>query len=103
MSFDLIYPKELHEIVNSLHAIVVDVRDKTDYKQGHYPGSVNYEFQGLNEGRYIFSQGRYIIFMCDHGGASTMLARKYAKMGYRCGTVVGGYEAVKKVLKSTFI
>lgn len=100
MSFDLIYPRELDDIVKTSHAIVIDVRDAKDYNFRHYPNSVNYDYNLLYEGRYSLDRSRYIIFLCEHGGASSILARKYAKMGFRCGSVVGGYESVKKVLKT---
>lgn len=100
MSFDLIYPRELDRIVNSIHAIVIDVRDAKEYNRQHYPNSLNYDYNLLYEGRYALDKSRYTIFLCEHGGASSILAKKYARMGFRCGSVVGGYESVKKVLKT---
>ena len=45
---------------------------------------------------------RRLILYCDHGGSSMQLARELGQEGYQVSTVVGGYEAMKKVRENYF-
>ena len=39
---------------------------------------------------------------CEHGGGSMQMARMLGQEGYQVATVVGGYEAMKKVQENYF-
>ena len=47
-------------------------------------------------------RNRKMILYCEHGGGSMQIARKLGREGYRVATVVGGYEALKKVQETYF-
>ena len=47
-------------------------------------------------------KGRKLILYCEHGGGSMQMARMLGQEGYQVATVVGGYEAMKKVQENYF-
>lgn len=96
MSFDLIYPRELDEVLRRLQAVLIDIRSREDYQRNHYKNAIHLEYETLMDGNFEFPKDRYLLFYCSHGGASSAIARMYAKRGYRCGTVVGGFVAMNR-------
>ena len=41
MEFDIVYVRDLVGTIKDKNAVVVDLRDKKEYNQGHFPGAVN--------------------------------------------------------------
>ena len=97
MNFSIIYPKDVEGFQRVNRAILVDIRSKEEYKQGHWKGSINYPEEETSDYTRILDKRRYVILYCQHGGSSMQLARTLGKMGYTVGTVIGGYEAMKKI------
>ena len=48
------------------------------------------------------AENRKLILYCDHGGGSMQMARMLGEQGYHVASVVGGYEAMKKISKNYF-
>ena len=102
MNFSIIYPKDIDRLQRVERAILVDIRSKEDYKQGHWRNALNYPEEEISDYTQIFGKSRNLILYCQHGGSSMQLARTLGKMGYTVGTVIGGYEAMKKFQESYF-
>ena len=62
------------------------------------------DFVGLPMGllREESPKNRKLILYCDHGGGSMQMARMLGEQGYHVASVVGGYEAMKKISKNYF-
>lgn len=97
MTFDIVYPKDIAAKQREKNALIVDLREPEDFYRGHYRGAVNFPIESRMDNLSVFSKRRYYILYCEHGGSSMQLARKLGMAGFRVATVVGGYEAMKKV------
>lgn len=97
MDFQLVYPAGLEQELKAGRAVLIDIRDRADYREDHWPGAVNYGYDEIEKGRVRLPRNRKLVLYCEHGGGSMQLARLLGQQGYRTATVVGGYEAMKKV------
>ena len=96
MTFGIVYPKDIERLQLEKRAVVVDIRTKNEYRKGHWKGAVNYPEEEITDYTNVLGKNRMIFLYCEHGGSSMQLARILGKKGYQVGTVVGGYEAIKK-------
>lgn len=101
MTFAIVYPKDIERLRREKKAILIDIRSRDEYRSGHWQGAINYPEDEVKDFTKVLSRQRPIIIYCQHGGSSMQLARFLGKSGYDAGTVVGGYEAMKK-LEGTF-
>lgn len=96
MNFQVIYPKDIRYLQQERGAVVIDLRDRASYMQGHYNGAINYPEQVVTDLDRRLSRNRMYILYCEHGGSSMQMARDLGRKGFRVATVVGGWEAIKK-------
>lgn len=97
MTFEVVYPKDITRLRMEKRAIVVDIRTREAYRKGHWEGAINYPEDEVVDYTQVLGKRRMIILYCQHGGSSMQLARELGRKGYVVGTVVGGYEAMKKI------
>lgn len=100
MNFAIVYPRDIERLRREKRAILIDIRSKDDYRYGHWEGAINYPEEFTPDYTKVLVKGRPIIIYCQHGGASMQLARTLGRSGYEAGTVVGGYDAMKKYRES---
>ena len=96
MTFGIVYPKDIEVLRAKNRAILVDIRPRSAYREGHWEGAINYPEKDVEDYTKILVKRRPVILYCQHGGSSMQLARTLGKHGYEVGTVIGGYEAMKK-------
>lgn len=96
MTFAIVYPKDISRLRIEKRAIVIDIRSRDDYRQGHLEGAINYPEEEVEDYTKVLLKKRPIIIYCQHGGSSMQLARLLGRNGYEVGSVVGGYDAMKK-------
>ena len=94
MEFDIVYVRDLVGTIKDKNAVVVDLRDKKEYNQGHFPGAVNLPIDDTDIYENVLRKDRYYILYCDHGGSSMQLARYLGRRGYQVASVIGGYAAM---------
>ena len=100
MTFGIVYPKDIERLRKEKRAILIDIRPRNAYREGHWEGAINYPEVETEEYQKILSKKRPLILYCQHGGSSMQLARSLGRVGYEVGTVIGGYEAMKKYKES---
>ena len=100
--FELIYASQLRAKQRESRALVIDIRDRKEYESEHWPGAVSYPDDQLERGTARLPKNRKLILYCDHGGGSMQMARMLGEQGYHVASVVGGYEAMKKISKNYF-
>ena len=100
--FELIYASQLKQKQRESRALVIDIRDRQEYEKEHWPGAVSYPYDQLEHGSVRLPKNRKLILYCEHGGGSMQMARMLGEQGYHVASVVGGYEAMKKILKNYF-
>ena len=62
--------------------IVVDVRDESEYAEGHIPQAINIPVASFALHSDRLDKGKTIIVYCNAGGRSYMAYRKLMKLGY---------------------
>lgn len=79
------------------HTLIVDIRDPEEYAKSHFSGAVNIPYAEVE--RHIQRLQTYskLVFYCDHGSRSLMMAKRLARMGMTTYSILGGYEAKKGV------
>ena len=97
MNFSIIYPKDMDTILRERHVILVDIRTREEFKKEHLRGAMNYPEDEVSDYTKILGKRYPIVLYCEHGGSSMQLARTLGNLGYSVATVVGGWEAIKKV------
>jgi len=100
MNFAIVYPKDVERLRREKRAILIDIRSRDDYRQGHWEGAINYPEEEVSDYTKVLMKKRPVIIYCQLGGASMQLARTLGKNGYEVGTVIGGYEAMRKYQNS---
>ena len=93
-----ISPQESGEKLKKAEAVVIDVRDKDEWDQGHIPGAVH-----MSRGTIEFDieervphTDSLIICHCGGGGRSALAAVSLQKMGYtNVRSMAGGFKAWK--------
>ena len=91
-------PPDTATKLNSGDAIVVDVREKDEWDEGHIPGATHMS-RGtieLDIEEQIPDQNALIICHCGGGGRSALAAETLQKMGYKnVRSMAGGLKAWK--------
>lgn len=96
MTFGIVYPKDIERLRIEKRAILIDIRPRDAYREEHWEGAINYPEAEIEDYRKVLQKKRPIILYCQHGGSSMQLARTLGRAGYEVGTVIGGYEAMRK-------
>lgn len=96
MTFGIVYPKDIENLRIEKRAILIDIRSRNEYREGHWEGAINYPESEIEDYTKVLQKKRPIILYCQHGGSSMQQARNLGRNGYDVGTVVGGYEAMQK-------
>jgi rhodanese-related sulfurtransferase len=76
-------------------AVMLDVREKPEWKAGHAPGAVHAPLTGLSAGAALpgAAQGRPLVVICRSGRRSQQAAELLAERGAEVVDVKGGMNA----------
>ncbi len=100
MTFKLVNPVNLEDMIWQTNPLIMDIRPREEYEMGHWPDALNFPNEEIDRWKNKIPRKRILLIYCGHGGSSMVLARALGQEGYRTYTVVGGYEAMKKVRKN---
>jgi rhodanese-related sulfurtransferase len=93
-----ISPQDAAAKLNSGDAVVVDVRDKDEWDEGHIPGAIHLS-RGtieLDIEENVPDPNAMIICHCGGGGRGSLAAESLQKMGYKnVRSMAGGLKAWK--------
>ena len=70
--------------------IIVDVRSRDEFLNGHIPMAVNVEFERIEEGNYTLPKSKYILVYCAHGVSSMKASLIMSEDGYKVINTIGG-------------
>ena len=91
-------PADAAAKLNSGEAVIVDVRDKDEWDEGHIPGALHMS-RGtieLDIEEKVPDTDAMIICHCGGGGRSALAAESLQKMGYKnVRSIAGGFKAWK--------
>lgn len=100
MTFKLVNPKDLEEMIWRKNPLIMDIRPRTAYEKEHWPDALCFPNEEIDLWKNKIPRKRILLIYCEHGGSSMVLARTLGLEGYQTYTVLGGYEAMKKVMKN---
>lgn len=90
--------EELNDILNKEKAILIDVRSKQEYNEGHINGAIcipSYEIHSEIEQK-IIDKNQIIILYCKSGIRSKKAQRILINMGYKnVYNLFNGIDAIK--------
>jgi phage shock protein E len=93
-----ISPTEAAAKLTGGEAVIVDVREKDEWDEGHIPGAMHMS-RGtieLDIEEKVPNQNAMIICHCGGGGRSALAAESLQKMGYKnVRSMAGGFKAWK--------
>ncbi|MEW6117260.1 MAG: rhodanese-like domain-containing protein [Nitrospirota bacterium] len=78
-------PADIKKLIdqNKGDYVLVDVRDASEYKEGHIPGAVNIPADRFASAQDILPKEKKIIVYCNTGSRSYIAYRKLVKMDYK--------------------
>lgn len=89
MDFKVISADDLDSYVGS-SAVIIDLRSRSQYSQGHISGAMNIPFDELDRNIRRLPKDRTLVLYCQHGSQSLMACRQLAGMGFTTASVNGG-------------
>lgn len=89
---ETISARELEHYAREGRFLIIDLRSRDEYIQGHVRGAVNVP-QGAFRGELNGRENEPIILYCERGALSMAVARKLESKGYHTKSVVGGFKA----------
>lgn len=95
MSFDTIRTNEIVNYIGNKNVIIIDLRDKDEYKFGHIPSAINIPYEELEEQKERLSKRHLLVFYCERGNISLLAARDLIKEGYNIKSLYGGIRAYR--------
>lgn len=95
MDFETIPAKQLNNYIGQYNTIIIDLRDKEDYHEGHIPTAVNIPYNQLSKYKYKIGKFYQVIVYCERGSKSLLAARELCKLGYYVINVYGGFNAYR--------
>ena len=91
---ETISAKELDQYVQNGRAVIIDLRSRQEFAQGHILGAVN-----VPHGRFtrdLLGDGqKTIVLYCERGALSMSVALELERRGYHTKSVVGGIRAYR--------
>lgn len=96
MSFYILHPKELKLVEREKRAVVIDLRERSEYQTFHYKNAISMPYCEDEKWLNYFCRGKNYILYCDYGNISLLVARKLSERGITAYTVLGGAKALKR-------
>ena len=84
--------QKLQDIINENNYIVVDVRTKDEYNEGHVKDALNIPYEEIGEN--VFDKSKTILVYCKSGKRSKIAYDTLIKNGYKAYDL-GAYENIK--------
>lgn len=93
MSFETIKANDVLNYIGHPDVLIIDLRNKEDYKRGHIPSAVNIPYDKLNDEIASLRGKKMLILYCDRGNISLIAARDLIKYGFKIKSMYGGIRA----------
>lgn len=74
-------PQQLSLMVNKEKALVIDLRDPNEFKQGHITGSQNIPYSKIADKGHNLPSDRPVILVCNLGQVAGAAARQLKSQG----------------------
>lgn len=78
--------------------IIVDVREREEFKKGHIPMAINLPLSEMRQGNISLPKRNVLLLYCETGGRSAVAASILAEKGYKVINTVGGLKEYRGAL-----
>lgn len=95
MKFETIPAKNIDDYIKQSKTLIIDLRERREYLDGHIVNSVNIPFEQLENNINRIPKDYQLVLYCERGGVSLIAAKELSKLGYNVKTVVGGLNAYR--------
>lgn len=99
MSFETIRTNEIINYIGKRNVLIIDLREREEYRAGHIPTAVNIPYEELEEQKNKLDRNNLLIFYCDRGNISLLAARDLIRDGYNIKSLFGGMRAYRGKLE----
>lgn len=86
-------PQAAVDLINNENAVVIDLRDKEVFKQGHIINSINAKTEDFEQQKMDKYKNKPIILVCVRGLEAQSAANKIRSLGYQSHVLGGGITA----------
>jgi rhodanese-related sulfurtransferase len=87
---------EAHEAVKRREAVIIDVRERSEWRAGHAPGAKNIPLSTLAARTGELSSGRRYIAVCRSGSRSRSATAQLRKAGIDVVNLSGGMHGWRR-------
>lgn len=91
MGFSTISPRLWKGLKGRQNYLIVDLREPEEYQEGHLPNAVNIPYEDWEDRRSEVEPYPNILFYCDRGNISLLVAREFEYSQKNVLTLNGGY------------
>lgn len=99
MDFEIISANNINKYVDDNNSIIIDIRNPQDYYKGHIPTAVNIPYKDFETIKSQLSKNKTLVFYCERGSKSLILARDLCKKGYIVKSMYGGIGEYRGALE----
>ncbi len=96
MALCIIGAKDISVYMKQKDAVLADLREPSEYENGHIPGAVNIPAERLEAFMRRTDRSRIHIFYCQHGSMSFQEGKKYARAGFKICSLAGGLDGYRE-------
>lgn len=100
MEIENISTKTINEYIGKNNSVIVDLRCKENYEEGHIPSAINIPYGEFQYRMRELSQYNNIVLYCDRGGISMMASRELDRIGYHAINMYGGIRSYRGELST---
>lgn len=83
-------PQAAVDLINNENAVILDLRDKESFKNGHILNSINCSAEDFEQQKMNKYKNKKIILVCARGLQSPAVAAKITSQGYQPLVLGGG-------------
>jgi len=85
-------PSQATSLINREGAVVLDIRDKKDFKSGHMSGAINIPFTDLAKrlGELEPHKDKPVVLVCKTGTTVSMASKMLREKGFNAVRLAGG-------------
>lgn len=86
-------PQSAIDLINNENAVVIDLRDKESFKNGHIIDAIHCTAEDFEQAKMNKYKNKPIILVCARGLQSPAIAAKISTMGFQPMVLGGGIAA----------
>ncbi len=84
--------REIEKYKNDRNCIIIDLRSREQFREGHVDGAWNIPYEYLEEARPMLPRQKLLLLYCERGGTAMLAGKELMEKGYRVKAAVGGFE-----------